>query len=174
MDDLEYMQPVQKTGIQPKDVINWGLVIIGGFLVYKLFRGTGLIKSVSEQKQEDIKEEIQNATDNAPYTNITKYTDPNFWAQKPPQGYSRMIYSVKDAIQWCQDMYSSHTIVNDDEEKMITLIKNIQYQTQYSFLVWVFSKIYKQDLTEWIRNYFKLDFEKVIAHLKGIPTYKKI
>lgn len=166
--------PTEKTGIQPKDVINWGLVIIGGFLIYKIFRGTGLIKSVSEQKQDQLEQDIEDAANNAQFTNITKYTDPNFWKQKAPAGYSREIYSVQDGIKWANEMFSTHGIFNDDEEKMLTLIKNIQYQTQYSFLVWIFSAVHKQDLTTWLKNYFSGDFEQVIAHLKGIPTYKKI
>jgi len=174
---MEEFTPTQteKTSIQPKDVINWGLVIIGGFLVYKLFRGTGLIKSVSEQKQEQMEEDIENAANNAQFTNITKYTDPNFWKQKAPAGYSREVYEVKTAIKWCNDMYSMRkTFGDDDEEGMLTLIKRIQYQTQYSFLVWVFSAVYKKDLTTWLKTYFSSDFEQVIAHLSGIPAYKKI
>ena len=51
--------PTEKTGIQPKDVITWGLVIVGGIVVYRLLRGTGLLKSVTEQKIEDRKEQLQ-------------------------------------------------------------------------------------------------------------------
>ena len=177
---MEEFTPTQEAAapgskITPKEVINWGLIIIGGFLIYKIFRGTGLIKSVSEQKQQEIEDKIENEIRNADYTGITKYTDPKFWVKSnTPAGYESIIYSPRDAAKWCIQMYSMRKAFgDDDEEGMLALIKDIQYQTQYSYLVYAFSLLYKTDLTAWLKNYFSGDFDKVIAHISSRPAFKK-
>ena len=173
---MEEFTPTQteKTGIQPKDVINWGLVIAGGLLLYRIFRGTGIIKSTDEAKQDALENKLEDAANNAQYTNITKYTDLNFWKQKPPANYDRSLHSVSDAMKWAEQMYNTHTWYNDDEEAMLGLIKKIQYQVQYSWLAYVFQDMYKQDLTSWLKNYFSGNFIEIFAHLNGLPTYRKI
>lgn len=164
--------PVQENNkIKPKDVINWGLVIIGGIIVYRVLRGTGLLKSRSEITAEQREEQLENQVEQS---ELKDWTNPNFYKQPAPQGYQVMVYTTSTADSWVEQLYNTHGIFNDDETAMKGLIKQIKFQTQYSFLASRFFIKYGKDMTAWLKEYYNTEELKApFDYLNTLPTYAK-
>ena len=76
--------------------------------------------------------------------------------------------------KFIKDLKDSTGILNDCEECMQGLLKQINYKTQYSFIADNFLRKYGQDLTGFLKNYFsESELFPVWQHLNNIPTYKK-
>ena len=166
--------PTEKTGIQPKDVITWGLVIVGGIVVYRLLRGTGLLKSVTEQKIEDRKDQLEQQVSES---ELNDWTKPNFYKQNPPAGYKVVTYTdTSIPARWVINMRDTDIVGPfNDVEKMKGLINQIQYKTQFSYLAYAFFLLTQTDLMAWLKDKFSAeDLQAPIDYLNKLPTYKKI
>jgi hypothetical protein len=147
-----------------EQIIQYAFIGTGFYLVYTLFKGIGIIKSPEQQAAETANAAID----------FKEWTKPNFYKQPAPAGYSIILFTQSFADKLTKDLKDSTGVINDCEECMQGILKQIKYKTQYSFLADNFFKKYGQDLTAFLKDYFnEKELYPAWKHLNEIPTYKK-
>lgn len=155
---------MKQNSIEPGQVFKWGLVIAGGFVVYRLFSKLGFIPSKSEAEINNLNTGIE----------LKEYTNPNFWKQTPPSGYTSMIFTQPSTDTLVNKLWEAHGLFNDCEECIPAVLKQLSYKTQYSWLADNFQKKYNQDLTAYLKNYFSADeLYSSWKHIDTLPNFKK-
>ena len=158
--------------ITPKDVVSWALAGAALFAIYKVLKGTGLIESKADKETEELNDKVL----------FKDWTKPTFWKETPPAG--KKVVTFADWETWIKDMQDSTAniftsiitfgVIQDEEEKMLNLIRQIQYKVQYSFLADKYQQQYGEDLTGYLKNYFNEDeLYPAWKHLENLPTYAK-
>ena len=165
------IQPQSKFNIQPKDVIQWGLVIVGGIVIYKTMTKLGLINTLTEAKIEERKEELEQQVEESQFVD---WTSPVFWKKPAPAGFQVAVYPGDYASKWAGDMYATDGFITNDKTEMTRLLRSIEYRCQYSFLAYAFSVRYGKDLTTWLKEKFSTEeLAPGFEHLNKQPLYKK-
>ena len=170
MENLPTQQPQQKTQINPVMIGQWIVLGAGVFAMYKLFKGLGLIQSQQDQEAEKLNDKVL----------FQDYTKPTFWKQIPPAG--KKVVTFSNWENWITELEDSTAniltsiftigIVQDEEEKMLNLIRQIEYKCQYSFLADKFQQKYGEDMTGFLKNYFnETELYPAWKHLEKLPTY---
>jgi len=148
----------------PLDLAKWGLLLAGGFMVYRIFQGTGLIKDATQQQVDNLNNSVDSKT----------WTKPNFWQQPAPSGYESMIFTAAQSEKLIKEVYDSVGFFNDCEECIVGVLKQINYQTQYSYLAYQFYKKYGKDMTTYIKDAFNAtELYPGWSHVESRPTYRK-
>ena len=151
--------------INPIEVAKWGAVLLGGFLLFKVLRGTGLLPDKTEQKANDLNNSVT----------TEKWTNSNFWKLQAPAGYQSMAFTVVSTDNLITALWDSTGTFNDDEEKMQGTLRQINYKSQYSWLAYKFYEKYGKDLTGYLKDAFSAEeLYPVWSYLNTLPTYKKI
>ena len=152
----------QKT--DPLDIAKWGILIAGGYLVFKIFKGTGLIKDVQSQAVDNLNLQIDQKV----------WTKPTFWKLTPPMGYESMLFTQSSTQDLIKKIHNSVGLLNDCEDCIIGILKSINYQTQYSWLAYNFYNKYGKDMTAFIKGAFNSnELYPGWQHLETRPPYKK-
>jgi len=153
------------TKTDPLEIAKWGILVAGGYLVFKIFKGTGLIPSQQAQAAEDLNLKVDSKV----------WSKPTFWKQTPPSGYQSMIFNVATTDSLIKKVYDSTGWLNDCEDCIIGVLKSITYQTQYSYLADKFNQKYGRDMTTFIKDAFNSqELFPGWSHIESRPAYKKL
>jgi len=148
----------------PFEVAKWGLLLAGGFMVYRIFQGTGLIKDAQGQAVENLNNTVDSKT----------WTKPTFWQQAAPSGMESVVFTTALTNDLVTKVYDSVGFFNDCEECIVGVLKQINYQTQYSWLAYNFYKKYGKDMTTYIKDAFNAtELYPGWSHVESRPTYRK-
>lgn len=148
----------------PLELAKYGLLIAGIYLVYKVFKGTGLIPSATDTQAADLNLKID----------FKEYTKPDFYKKPAPAGYESPLFTQAATDQKITEIYNSTGFFNDCEDCIIGTLKTLTYKTQYSWLADNFYKKYKKDMTSFIKASFnEKELYPAWTHLEALPTYRK-
>lgn len=148
----------------PLEIAKWGILLAGGYLVFKIFKGTGLIPSQQQTQADNLNLSVDQK----------EWTKPSFWKKPAPAGYEAMGYTVSGTEKLILDVYQSVGIFNDDEDKILGVLRAINYQTQYSFLADKFLGKYGKDMTSYIKDAFNAqELYPGWSHIEKLPAYRK-
>ena len=147
----------------------------GIFLLYKVFKGAGLIKTGAELQasQQAASQEAQ-----AQILNLNigteEYSKPDFWKQPAPAGYTKYVFTATGEREIITKLWDSVGLFDDCEQCMQAQLLRINYKTQYSQLVDAFQKKYGRDLTNWLKEYYnETELFPAWQHIESRPAYKK-
>ncbi len=133
--------------------VSVGLVIIVG---WKYF-GAPLLEKLGLKESGDDKDRIE--TEDLPQSK--DYWSPGFYKIKPyPAGVTdKVLTTQKFAVDASKTIWDSIntfdwlTWVNDDENRIYGVFRQLQYKTQISFVADWFFYTYKKDLYQFLRSY---------------------
>ena len=130
--------------VEKTDILNIGLVIGGGFL---LFKGINILNSLFDFLGLSKSKETQSLDFSSSDPN--SFWNPNFWRQ-----FSSFTYAITEpqAQQIINQLKDAFGYFNDDESAAISALKTLRTQSNLSFLAWEFSKTDNQDLLTWLRG----------------------
>jgi len=156
--------------IEPLDIAKWGIVVVGGVVVYRILRATGILKSYAEMQQSNLTAANELLVENA---ELQDWTKPNFF-NNPPAGYEKTPNSPSALNDWVVAMKDTTGFFNDNEEAMRSLLFKIKTKDTYSQLANYFSLQYGEDLTSWLKdNYSVSELAPCFAYLNTLPTFSK-
>ena len=131
------------------DALETGKFILlgaGVFVLYKTFKGLGLIKSAQEEANEQKIEQLN--------TGNFKPLNPRFWQEVKNQypKYSVKIISANAVKNFVQDLKDADLIVASNKDKIFGVFNQLKYQTQVSYLADVFFQKTKKDLDSYLNS----------------------
>jgi len=149
----------------------------GIFLLYKVFKGAGLIKTGAEAQAS---QQAANQEAQAQILNLNigreEYSKPDFWKQPAPAGYTKYVFTPTGEKEIITKLWDAvgNWFEDDCEECMQAQLLRINYKTQYSQLVDAFRKKYNKDLTNWLKeNFNETELYPAWSHIDSRPVYKK-
>lgn len=136
---------------QKKDNINLNVVLIVGaavgayyFVLKPILEATG-IKSTAEE--EETKKKAAILVNNGVWEPVT-----SLLKKYPPANYIVQLMTVKESEYIANEIWSSWSWINDDEERVYAAFKKIRYQSQISSIVDSYNRLYKKDFYEDVKN----------------------
>jgi hypothetical protein len=155
--------------VDPIEIGKWGLIIAGGFILYKTLKGLGLIKTGAAAQEEAQEEQAES-------TNLTidekEFTTINFW-KKAPNGYRPTLIPMTGTDYLAKQIWDSYGswYSDDNEEQMQGALRTLKAKTQYSWLADRFLTVYKEDLTLFLKEHFTPEeLYPVWRHLENLPS----
>lgn len=166
-----------------------GLYIAGAFFAYKgikkLGETFGLIKTKEEENVEEATEGASASSTTAVPTNPFLAFNPLYsnalvsafkkkypskvWNIEKQEGMAREQYKA-----FARDLLNAKSIINDDEDRIYSIFKNIQTQFQLSVLSRVFNVYWKKDLLEFLKGVLNADeLKPILDQVKNYPQYIK-
>ena len=156
--------------IEPLEVAKWGIVVVGGIVVYRILRATGLLKSTQEQAQSNLIAENELLVENS---ELQDWTKANYF-QNPPPGFKITYNRPDDLAKWVVNMYNTAGVFDDDEEAMKNLLFRIKTKDTYSQLANIFALTYNKDLTAWLKDNFNVsELSAPFRYLSQLPKFTK-
>lgn len=136
----------KKESIDPMKFVKPGAIALGSFLGWRyvvapLFETLGL-KQTSEEKLMD---KIENLEIDRDYWSASFYT-------KAPANHNALILSTAKANELAAQIKNAKSIWNDDESAIYAALRQCQYKTQVSYLVYWFNRLYALDLYTWLKD----------------------
>lgn len=130
------------------DVLEVGKYALLGtslFLIYKLFRGTGLIKTASEEADENKVKDI----DAGKFEPLS----PNLWktlkSKYPKNGV--MLLKQSETNKYIYDIFrSSVPLLPANKDRIFGVFNQLKYQSQVSWIADQFQKKYNKDLNTFL------------------------
>ena len=148
----------------PLEIAKWGLLLAGGYLVFKFFKGTGLIPSAQDQQAANLNLNVDRKD----------WIKPDFYKKPAPSGYESPLFTAAATESMISEIYDSRGFFNDCESCIVGALRKINYKTQYSWLANAFYNKYKRDMTAYIKEGFnETELYPAWLHLDALPTYRK-
>ena len=141
------------------------LVLFGAglLILYKILKGTGIIKTGQEAAAQNLNENVD----------FFKWSQPNFYNQQPPANKVRVLKTQSAADSIALLIYESYDAFDDDEEQMQGALKQLTYKEQYSQIAARFFALYAEDLTRFLKAHFsESELFPVWQHIENLPLYK--
>jgi len=148
----------------PLEIAKWGLLVAGGYVIFKFFKTTGLIPSAQDQQAANLNLNVDRKD----------WIKPDFYKKPAPAGYESPLYTVAATDSMIKDIYESRGFFDDCESCIVGTLRKIQYKTQYSWLANAFYNKYKRDMTAYIKEGFnETELYPAWLHLDALPVYRK-
>jgi len=143
----------EQIGVTPVQAGAAGAIIFLGYTIAKKF---GLVQS------EEGKKEAQLLA--APFLSST-YTDSLTREKKKFMSWTN-VQTPKDIAKQIKE---SKGLFNDNEAKLWSALKRIQFKTQAGVVAYWFSRIYGEDLTQYLNGFnTKSEMAKIYDYLNGL------
>ena len=150
--------------IDPIETGKFILLGAGVFVLYKTFKGLGLIKSQQEEANDQKIEQIN--------TGNFKPLSPKFWEdmrQKYPK--NRIIILTQAQVKnYVQNLKDADLIVASNKDKIFGVFNKLKTQTQVSYLADGFYKITNKDLD----SYLNIGYGRLLNDSDKIKLYNII
>lgn len=131
--------------------INLNVVLIVGaavgayyFVLKPILEATG-IKATAEE--EETKKKAAILVNNGVWEPVT-----SLLKKYPASKYIVQLMTVKESEYIANEIWSSWSWINDDEERVYAAFKKIRYQSQISSIVDAYNRLYKKDLYEDVKS----------------------
>lgn len=155
--------------INPLELAKFAALGIAGFLVYKIFRGTGLIKSQEEQKEEQKIKDVETGT--------FEPLNPKFWQDLRVKNPNYKIRIIKETTvrKFIDDLKSANLpLLPANKDKLFAVFNQLSTQSQFSYLADKFAQLEKKDLSNWLnvgagRAFNDSDKIKLIKIIEKLP-----
>lgn len=162
------------TGALLKD--KWTRYVILGIVVIVSIKVLGLFDRLLEmlglKKSEDTQKLDEAATDPGSWWN------PTFWKSGPP---GTLILKMETARQYAKRIYNAMGIFDDNEEEVKAVFRNMQTQSQASFLCDVFQQEYNIDCLNFLRGGMwpkdrlsDADVNEITNYVNNLPQYNVV
>lgn len=131
--------------LNPIEIGKYALLGTGLFLIYKLFRGTGLIKTASEEADDKKVEDID--------AGKFEPLNPKLWQQLkskyPKNGV--MLLKQGQTNKYIYDLFRSNvSILPANKDRIFGVFNQLKYQSQVSWIADQFQKKYNKDLNTFL------------------------
>lgn len=143
-----------KSKIDPFELAKWGLLAVGGFLVYKTLRGLGIVKSAEEKKEEQKIKSIDVGT----FAPLSPLYYKNLLTKN--KGYPIKILTSNNTKAYIANLLAAKGLINDDEAVIYRVFNSIPYQSQISYLAGQFNIKTNKDLNTYLTDILS-DSEKI-------------
>lgn len=177
------------TSSQIGEYLKIGLYMAGAYIAYKTIKKLaetfGVIKTETEEKLDTATEQAGESSTEASVTNPflsfnPRYSEALVTAYKKKFPDKAWNISKQEAISrdqykaFSRDLLSAKDLINDDEQKIYSVFKNIQTQFQLSLLSRVFNFYWKKDLLEHLKSTLNADeLAPILQQVKNYPQYLK-
>jgi len=159
--------------------------VVGFIALKKIAETFGIIQTKEESKVETATEDSAGTSTEANVSNpflafnplysnalVTAYNKKypkKVWDIKKQEGMERTQYKA-----FSRTLLNAKGIINDDEDAIYSIFRNIQTQYQLSVLSRVFNVYWKKDLLEYLKGVLKADeLAPILAQVKNYPQYFK-
>ena len=173
-----------KTGAYIKIAFQLALAVGGFIALKKVAEMFGLIQSKEEAQLEKDTAGASESSTVAVEGNPMLAWNPNYisaillaFKKKFPKGkwYNSIQLGMesKEYIELMEKIWSAKGgLLNDDEEKAISVFRRIETQYQLSFLSLLFSQYHKKDLLEFLKGFLdENEMEKINNLVRNYPQY---
>jgi hypothetical protein len=159
--------------------------VVGFIALKKIAETFGIIQTKEENAVETATEESAGTSTEAVSTNPFLAFNPlysNALVTAYNKKYPSKVWDIakQEKIErtqykaYSRDLLNAKGIINDDEDKIYSIFKNIQTQYQLSVLARVFNFYWKKDLLEYLKGVLNADeLAPILAQVKNYPQYFK-
>ena len=148
--------------MKQQDVFKWALTGVGIYALYKVGTKIGLFQTSEDIQQQQTLNTFQQGGSNA---TLGSYWSPAYWNNVAKKYGTATVIGSNVANALVDTLWDATGIINDDEEAIYGVFRNLQYLSQISYLSQVFYAKHKQDLYGYLSNYLNTDELNTIANI---------
>ena len=149
-----------KKNIDPNVIIKAGVTVAGLFIVYKVLQKLGVIKTSSEQQEEQSLLQFE-------ASNVWDY---NKFLNNLPGG--ALLLTQGGAAAYVEDLWDATGTFNDDEEAIYGVFRAMKTKSQIAALAKRFNQLKNKDLYGYLADYLSdSELLKVKAIVDQKPNY---
>ena len=143
--------------------INPNIILALGGIAILYFGGRKILQALNIVSDKEDKTALNLGKEN--YWNYTEFLE------KAPK--DTIILSSEKGYQYANDIYNSYGWINDDEEKLYGVFRNLKTKSQISSLCYWFNKKYNKDLYSFISSFLSSgELVKLNDIISKKPLYK--
>jgi len=151
-------------------VVKYATLGLGAYLIFQLFGGVNsILEKLGLKESQDTKDLDNTAEDPG------SWWSPAFYKNAPN---GALLLTVAKADEYAKQIYDAIGVLNDNEEAVKAVFRNLKTQSQGSFLADRFAFKYGADLLSWLRGgtypqdrLSDADVNEITNYVNNLPNY---